>query len=208
MGTPVGATQASPGARRDAMCRALLVAQLESAENERGDMTARTTVAPAPPGPAACRDEFRHPGRTRLLGHRRAHDAGGVSVHCSTRLGNGPVPRRDRARAAAVGHGRAMSRRLWPMRPAIGDLPTATEYILRDVFKTYQLRTQTSRGTAFPPSITRGTSGRGWDRHHRRRVSANPRVPQARTKRSSASFWSRSWTIGWLSSQGCRRIRS
>jgi hypothetical protein len=31
------------------------------------------------------------------------------------------------------------------------------------VFKTYELRTQTSRGTAFPPSITRGTSGQGWD---------------------------------------------
>jgi hypothetical protein len=52
---------------------------------------------------------------------------------------------------------------LWPMRGSSGSLQRDANFAFQDIFKTYELRTQTSRGSALPPSVIRGTSGQGWD---------------------------------------------
>jgi hypothetical protein len=52
---------------------------------------------------------------------------------------------------------------MWPMRSAGTNLQADANYLFRDIFKTYEPRNQTSRGTALPSSVVRGTSGQGWD---------------------------------------------
>lgn len=52
---------------------------------------------------------------------------------------------------------------MWPMRPAGASLQADANYIFQDVFRTYELRNRTSRGTPLMPSVVRGTSGQGWD---------------------------------------------
>src|SRR6202011_347968 len=52
---------------------------------------------------------------------------------------------------------------LWPMRQSSGNLQRDANVAFQDIFKTYELRAQTSRGSALPPSVIRGTSGQGWD---------------------------------------------
>lgn len=52
---------------------------------------------------------------------------------------------------------------LWPMRAATDDLPAAAYQLFREIFSTYEFRSQTSRGTDLPSSLIRGTSGQGWD---------------------------------------------
>jgi hypothetical protein len=52
---------------------------------------------------------------------------------------------------------------LWPMRSAGASLQDDADHIFQDVFKTYEPRSQTSRGTPLSPSVIRGTSGQGWD---------------------------------------------
>ena len=52
---------------------------------------------------------------------------------------------------------------MWPMRPAGPSLQVDANDLFRDIFKTYEPRNQTSRGTPLTPSVVRGTSGQGWD---------------------------------------------
>lgn len=69
---------------------------------------------------------------------------------------------------------------LWPMRPAGRDLVADANSIFQDVYKTYEARNQTVRGTPMPPSIVRGTSGQGWDYAIVRRGIAPPGSPESR----------------------------
>src|SRR5262249_31213669 len=50
---------------------------------------------------------------------------------------------------------------VWPMRPAGTNLLADASSIFQDVYKTYEPRTQTNRGTPMPSSVVRGTSGQG-----------------------------------------------
>jgi hypothetical protein len=52
---------------------------------------------------------------------------------------------------------------MWPMRESSGDLLRDANLAFRDIFSTYQLKSQTSGGFLIQSSITRGTSGQGWD---------------------------------------------
>jgi len=69
---------------------------------------------------------------------------------------------------------------LWPMRSAGANLLADANYIFQDVYKTYELRNQTVRGTPMPPSIVRGTSGQGWDYVIVRRGIAPRGSPESR----------------------------
>ncbi len=69
---------------------------------------------------------------------------------------------------------------LWPMRPAGGNLVADANAIFQDVYKTFEPRNQTVRGTAMPPTVTRGTSGQGWDYAIVRRGVAPPGSPESR----------------------------
>ena len=69
---------------------------------------------------------------------------------------------------------------LWPMRPTGANLLGDAFNILRDVYKTYELRNQTVRGTPLPPSVIHGTSGQGWDYVIVRRGIAPPGSPESR----------------------------
>ena len=52
---------------------------------------------------------------------------------------------------------------VWPMRPAGPDLLRDATAVFQDVYRAYEPRPLTTRGTPMPSSITRGTSGQGWD---------------------------------------------
>ena len=69
---------------------------------------------------------------------------------------------------------------LWPMRPAGANLLNDAEMIFRDVYKTYELRSMTVRGTPMPSSLVRGTSGQGWEYVIVRRGIAPPGSPESR----------------------------
>jgi hypothetical protein len=69
---------------------------------------------------------------------------------------------------------------LWPLRPAGANLLGDAYNIFRDVYKTYELRSQTNRGTPMPSSVVRGTSGQGWDYVVVRKGIAPPGSPEAR----------------------------
>ena len=69
---------------------------------------------------------------------------------------------------------------LRPMRPAGGDLLGDANNIFQDVYKTYELRSQTNRGTPMPQSVVRGTSGQGWDYVMVRRGIAPRGSPESR----------------------------
>lgn len=69
---------------------------------------------------------------------------------------------------------------LWPTRAAGTNLVADANAIFQDVYKTYEPRNQTVRGTAMEPSLTRGTSGMGWDYVIVRRGVAPPGSPESR----------------------------
>jgi len=69
---------------------------------------------------------------------------------------------------------------LWPMRPAGADLLGDASNIFQDVYKTYEPRNQTNRGTPMPQSVVRGTSGQGWDYVIVRRGIAPRGSPESR----------------------------
>jgi hypothetical protein len=52
---------------------------------------------------------------------------------------------------------------LWPMRPAGANLYNDANGAFMEIFRTYELRNQTSRGSALPPIVIRGLSGQGWE---------------------------------------------
>lgn len=52
---------------------------------------------------------------------------------------------------------------LWPMRPAGPNILQDADLAFRQVFSTYEPRSQTSAGAPLVPSVTIGTSGQGWD---------------------------------------------
>jgi hypothetical protein len=52
---------------------------------------------------------------------------------------------------------------VWPMRAAGANLLSDANTIFSQVYQQYELRNQTMRGTPMPPTLTRGTSGQGWD---------------------------------------------
>lgn len=69
---------------------------------------------------------------------------------------------------------------LWPMRPAGTNLLADANSIFQDVYKTYELRNQTTRGTPMPSSVVRGTSGQGWEYVIVRRGIAPRGSPESR----------------------------
>ncbi|HEY6971684.1 MAG TPA: hypothetical protein VJA94_20910 [Candidatus Angelobacter sp.] len=69
---------------------------------------------------------------------------------------------------------------IWPMRTAGSNLLQDANGIFQDVYKTYELRNMTNRGTPMPSSIVRGTSGQGWDYVIVRRGIAPPGSPESR----------------------------
>jgi len=69
---------------------------------------------------------------------------------------------------------------LWPMRPAGANLLNDANMIFREVYKTYELRNMTVRGTPLPSSLVRGTSGQGWNYVIVRRGIAPPGSPESR----------------------------
>jgi hypothetical protein len=69
---------------------------------------------------------------------------------------------------------------LWPMRSAGGNLLSDANYIFQDVYKNYELRNQTVRGSEMPHSIVHGTSGQGWDYVIIRRGVAPRGSPESR----------------------------
>jgi hypothetical protein len=66
------------------------------------------------------------------------------------------------------------------MRPAGANLLSDAFNTFRDVYKTYELRSQTTRGTPMPSSVVRGTSGQGWDYVVVRKGVAPPGSPESR----------------------------
>lgn len=52
---------------------------------------------------------------------------------------------------------------LWPMRASGPNLQVDADSIFQQVYQAYQRRDMTMRGTPMPPTMTRGTSGQGWD---------------------------------------------
>ncbi len=69
---------------------------------------------------------------------------------------------------------------LSPMRLAGTSLQSDANNIFRDVFKAYELRDLTTRGTPMPQSVVRGLSGQGWDYVIVRRGIAPPGSPESR----------------------------
>ena len=69
---------------------------------------------------------------------------------------------------------------LWPMRPAGADVIGDANRIFQDVYKNYEPRNQTTRGTPMPASMVRGTSGQGWDYVIVRRGIAPRGSPESR----------------------------
>jgi hypothetical protein len=52
---------------------------------------------------------------------------------------------------------------LWPLRPSAGNLLSDANSAFRDIFRSYELKNQTSGGFLLQPLMVRGTSGQGWD---------------------------------------------
>lgn len=52
---------------------------------------------------------------------------------------------------------------IWPMRSASGNLFNDANSSFAEIFRTYELRYQTSRGSALPPITIHGVSGQGWE---------------------------------------------
>jgi len=52
---------------------------------------------------------------------------------------------------------------VWPMRPAGPNLLNDANNAFRDVYKAFDLKSMTTRGTQMPASIVHGTSGQGWE---------------------------------------------
>jgi hypothetical protein len=52
---------------------------------------------------------------------------------------------------------------VWPLRPGGTNLLQDAYAVFQDVFRTYEPRPLTTRGTPMPSSVVRGTSGQGWD---------------------------------------------
>jgi hypothetical protein len=52
---------------------------------------------------------------------------------------------------------------LWPMRPAGPNLMRDATAIFQEVYRDYEPRALTTRGTPMPSSVARGISGQGWD---------------------------------------------
>jgi hypothetical protein len=52
---------------------------------------------------------------------------------------------------------------IWPMRPTSGNLLSDANSSFAEIFRTYEVRYQTSRGTALPPMAIHGLSGQGWE---------------------------------------------
>ena len=69
---------------------------------------------------------------------------------------------------------------LWAMRPAGANLQADANNIFHEVYKPYELRNMTTRGTPMPPSIVRGTSGQGWDYVIVRKGIGPPGSPETR----------------------------
>ncbi len=69
---------------------------------------------------------------------------------------------------------------LWPMRQAGANLLVDANNIFQDVYRTYEPRNQTMRGTPMPPSMVHGVSGQGWEYVIVRRGIAPPRSPETR----------------------------
>lgn len=69
---------------------------------------------------------------------------------------------------------------LWPMRPAGGNLLADAYNAFRDVYKAYELRNMTNRGTQMPSSVVHGTSGQGWEYVVVRKGIAPPGSPESR----------------------------
>ena len=69
---------------------------------------------------------------------------------------------------------------LWPMRQAGNNLLQDADTLFQDVYKAYELRNMTNRGTPMPSSIVRGTSGQGWDYVVVRRGIAPRGSPESR----------------------------
>ncbi|HTO45730.1 MAG TPA: hypothetical protein VML56_16775 [Burkholderiales bacterium] len=69
---------------------------------------------------------------------------------------------------------------LWPMRSAGTNLMADANRVFQDVYKTYELRNQTTRGTPMPSSVVRGTSGQGWEYVIVRRGIAPHGSPESR----------------------------
>lgn len=62
-----------------------------------------------------------------------------------------------------AGNGERCLISMWPMRSSSGNLQRDADVAFREIFNTYQLKSQTSAGFLLQSSITRGTSGQGWD---------------------------------------------
>lgn len=52
---------------------------------------------------------------------------------------------------------------MWPMRPAGQSLIHDADTAFQQIFKGYEPRNQTSRGTPMQPSVIQGLSGQGWE---------------------------------------------
>jgi len=69
---------------------------------------------------------------------------------------------------------------IWPMRPAGANLLRDASALFQEVYRAYEPRPMTTRGTPMPSSITRGTSGQGWDYVIVRRGVGPPGSPESR----------------------------
>src|SRR5882724_9092772 len=68
-----------------------------------------------------------------------------------------------------------------PMRPSGGaNLLAEADSVFRDVYKAYELRAMTNRGTQMPASIVHGISGQGWEYVIIRRGIAPRGSPESR----------------------------
>lgn len=70
---------------------------------------------------------------------------------------------------------------IFPMRPSSGgNLLAEADSVFRDVYKQYDLRNMTNRGTQMPNSIVHGVSGQGWEYVIIRRGVAPHGSPESR----------------------------
>src|SRR5579884_2453007 len=69
---------------------------------------------------------------------------------------------------------------IWPMRPAGANLLQDTNTLFQEIYKAYEPRPMTTRGTPMPNYIVRGTSGQGWDYVVVRRGIGPPGSPESR----------------------------
>jgi hypothetical protein len=70
---------------------------------------------------------------------------------------------------------------IFPLRPSTGgNLLAEADHVFRDVYKQYDLRNMTNRGTQMPNSIVHGVSGQGWEYVIIRRGVAPHGSPESR----------------------------